>query len=594
MEKRWSLEKLFPAIDSEEFRSTKKEFAKKLEGLSEWEPDANKSYQEIAEDFVESMQEFHELRTLLMAYLQLEVSVDARNQQALKLIDELEKESVKITAPRVKFMLWLQDIISEKNSIPDLVEGSELLEEHQFVLEELLEESQYLLSEKEEVLVAEMKRTGSSAWTKLQQKLTSTLQVEIELDGEEQELPLSVVRNLYHKPDPEVRKTAYEAELKAYDKIDESVAAALNGIKGEVLTVTEKRGFDEPLDETLINSRMDQETLDAMLEAMKNNLPAFQDFYQAKAEVLGHNNGLPFYDIFAPLGEVEMEFSYEEAKDFIVSNIREFSDEMADLYDEAFNNNWIDAEPRDGKRGGAFCYNINPINESRILSNFTGSFSDMTTLAHELGHAYHGYCLNDESILNTDYPMPLAETASIFSETIVTNAALKEASKDEQFVILENSITGSGQVIVDIYSRFLFESRLFEARKNASLSVDDLKELMAEAQKDAYGDSLDHDYLHPSMWINKSHYYSAGNNYYNFPYAFGLLFGLGVYALYLKGEADFLNKYNELLRATGQKKALDVAEMVGIDLHDPEFWEGSLEVIKKDITKFIKLAEKKI
>ena len=593
MEKRWSLEKLFPAIDSDEFKNTRKEFTAKLESLSGWEPAEDESDQEIAEEFIENMQEFYRLRTLLMAYLQLKVSVDARNQQALKLIDELEKEAVKITAPRVKFMLWLKEIISDEEPISDFVAGSDLLEEHQFVLEELLEESQYLLSEDEEVLIAEMKRTGSSAWTKLQQKLTSTLMVDIELDGEEQELPLSVVRNLYYKADLEVRKTAYEAELAAYDKIDESVAAALNGIKGEVLTVTEKRGFDEPLDETLVDSRMDKKTLDAMLEAMKNNLPAFHDFYNAKAKVLGHDSGLPFYDIFAPLGEVEMEFSYEEAKDFIVDNIREFSDEMADLYEEAFNNNWIDAEPRDGKRGGAFCYNINPIEESRILSNFTGSFSDMTTLAHELGHAYHGYCLSGESILNTDYPMPLAETASIFSETIVTNAALKEADEDEQFVILENSISGAGQVIVDIYSRFLFESRLFEARKNASLSVDDLKELMVEAQKDAYGDSLDHDYLHPSMWINKSHYYSAGNNYYNFPYAFGLLFGLGVYALYLKGEDDFLDKYNELLRATGQKKALDVAEMVGIDLHDPEFWEGSLEVIKEDIDKFLELAEDK-
>ncbi|MBF8437064.1 M3 family oligoendopeptidase [Halanaerobiaceae bacterium Z-7014] len=591
MEKRWSLEKLFPAIDSDEFKNTRKEFSAKLESLSGWEPAEDKSNQEIAEEFIENMQEFYRLMTLLMAYLQLKVSVDARNQQALKLIDELEKEAVKITAPRVKFMLWLKEIISDEKTVSGFVAGSDLLEEHQFVLEELLEESQYLLSENEEVLVAEMKRTGSSAWTKLQQKLTSTLMVDIELDGEEQELPLSVVRNLYFKADPEVRKTAYEAELAAYDKIDESVAAALNGIKGEVLTVTEKRGFDEPLDETLVNSRMDKETLDAMLEAMKNNLSAFHDFYNAKAKVLGHDRGLPFYDIFAPLGEVEMEFSYEEAKDFIIDNIREFSDEMADLYEEAFNNNWIDAEPRDGKRGGAFCYNINPIEESRILSNFTGSFSDMTTLAHELGHAYHGYCLSGESILNTDYPMPLAETASIFSETIVTNAALKEADQDEQFVILENSISGAGQVIVDIYSRFLFESRLFEARKNASLSVDDLKELMVEAQKDAYGDSLDHDYLHPSMWINKSHYYSAGNNYYNFPYAFGLLFGLGVYALYLKDEDDFLDKYNELLRATGQKKALDVAEMVGIDLHDPEFWEGSLEVIKQDIDRFLELAE---
>ncbi|MGM0419776.1 MAG: M3 family oligoendopeptidase [Bacillota bacterium] len=594
MDMRWNLDKLYPGLDSKAFKEDRDKLTMLLNSLEDWEPDSNKEEQMVAEEFIENLKKYYELYSVLRAYAQLEVSVDARNNEALKVIDQLEKESVKLTSPKVEFQIWLDQVVPDLGSLEEFVSGSELLQEHSFVLQELLEESEYLLSNKEETLIAELQRTGSSAWTKLQQKLTSTLLVDIELEGEEKELPLSVVRNLYHKPEQEVRKTAYEAELKAYDKIEESVGAALNGIKGEVLTVTERRGFAEPLDETLFNSRMDKETLDAMLTAMKNNLPAFHRFYETKAKVLGHDDGLPFYDIFAPLGEVNMEFSYKEASQFIIDNVEQFSPEMARLFTTAFQEQWIDAEPRDGKRGGAFCYNVNPIGESRILSNFTGSFSDMTTLAHELGHAYHGYCLKDESILNTSYPMPLAETASIFSETIVTNAALKEADEDETFAILENSITGSSQVIVDIYSRFLFESRLFAARKEASVSVEEIKEMMVQAQKDAYGDSLDHDYLHPQMWINKSHYYSAGNNYYNFPYAFGLLFGLGVYALYLKGEENFLDKYKELLRATGQKKALDVAKMVGINLHDPKFWEDSLAVIKNDIDKFVQLAEKRI
>src|SRR6056297_3633929 len=261
-----------------------------------------------------------------------------------------------------------------------------------------------------------------------------------------------------------------------------------------------------------------------------------------------------------------MEFSYQEARDFIIANIKEFSPDMADLYLTAFEDNWIDAEPREGKRGGAFCYNLHPVKESRIMSNFTGSFSDVTTLAHELGHAYHGHNLEEESILNSDYPMPLAETASILSETIVTQAALEKADEEQTFAILERNITSAGQVIVDIYSRFNFEKNLFENRKNSSLSVDELKKLMLDAQKKAYGDALDQDFLHPYMWLNKPHYYSAGNNYYNFPYAFGLLFGLGVYALSKKSDDDFMVKYNNLLKATGKNKIKEVAKMVDIDV----------------------------
>ena len=294
---------------------------------------------------------------------------------------------------------------------------------------------------------------------------------------------MPVVRNIAHSKDAALRKKAYEAELEAYRKIEESSAAALNGIKGEVLTTSELRGYASPLEETLINSRMDEETLNAMLDAIREYLPVFRKYYRKKAELLGHKNGLPFYDLFAPVGNMDRTYSYEEARDYIVKNFRSFSDKLADFAENAFNNRWIDAEPREGKRGGAFCSNIHPIKESRILANFNGSFSNLVTLAHELGHAYHGHCLKDESILNSRYPMPIAETASIFCETIVMNAALEEAKDYEELSLLESSIQDAGQVIVDIYSRFLFESEVFEKRKKHSLSVKELKELMIEAQK---------------------------------------------------------------------------------------------------------------
>ena len=394
----------------------------------------------------------------------------------------------------------------------------------------------------------------------------------------------------YHK-DAHVRKTAYEAELESYKKVEEASAAALNGIKGEVITLADLRGYS-PLEEVLLQSRMDRETLDAMFTAIMEYLPVFHKYYRQKGKILGHKNGLPFYDMFAPVGSLDLTFTYDEAMEFVVENFRTFSDRLADYAQNAYENNWLDVEPREGKRGGAFCSNIHPIGESRIMANFEGSFSNMTTLAHELGHGYHGLNLKDESILNSRYPMPIAETASIFCETIVENAQLEKSTDEEVLGILESSISGAGQVIVDIFSRYLFETRLFEIRKDHPLSVDELKNLMVEAQKEAYGDGLDHDYLHPYMWINKGHYYSAGRNFYNFPYAFGLLFAKGIYAEYLNRGKDFVPEYDKLLNATGKNSIKDVAAMVGIDVSNPDFFRNSLKLIEKDIERFIEISER--
>ncbi|MFV9511090.1 M3 family oligoendopeptidase [Tepidibacillus sp. LV47] len=591
MEMRWNLAALYPSLDSEELKRDLEMAIHEIEQIKKWtELELNSSENAVRkiEDYLKMQISFLNRYNRLYHFGELTLSVEAKNEKALKTVERLEELGTELKEPNVKFQKWLSQI----SNLDQLIPTSPNLKEHRFYLQELVEKSRYLLSDKEEVVLAKMKNTGSSAWSKLQELLTSTLLVDITIDGEDKQLPLPVVRNMAYDANPTVRKTAYEAELKAYRKIEESSAASLNGIKGEVITESKMRGYTSPLEKTLIDSRMDQKILDAMLTAIRESLPSFHRFYRKKAEMLGHQNGLPFYDLFAPIGKVDKKYTYEEARDFIVTHFRQFSDRLADFAEHAFTHQWIDAEPREGKRGGAFCSNLHEIKESRILSNFTGSFSDVTTLAHELGHAYHGACLAEESILNSDYPMPLAETASIFCETIVKNAALEQAEEEEALFILENDISDAGQVIVDIYSRFLFESEVFKRREEGSLSVDELKEVMLNAQKEAYGNGLDHQYLHPYMWVCKPHYYFADYNFYNFPYAFGLLFAKGLYAEYLKRGKEFVKEYDQLLSVTGKMKIADVTKTMGIDVTQVDFWRNSLKLIEQDIETFVNISSK--
>lgn len=588
---RWSLNELYTSFDSKEYTSDLGKLDILIVEFSKWADDNLDSADNPVgkmEKYVEYSRDLSSLFSKLFSFASLTTAVDAKNEKAHQYHDKLSVKYSDLTKPDVQFQSFMKNI----DNLDEIINSSELLKEHKFYLKQIKDRTKYMLSEKEEVLISKMSNTGSSAWSNLQNMVSSTLLVDINIDGEDKQLPLPAVRNLAYDKDPTMRKAGYEAELKAYKKIEESSAAALNGIKGEVITISELRGYNSPLEETLVKSRMDEETLNAMLTAMREFLPVFHRYYRKKAELLGYENGLPFYEMFAPMGEVNRTFTYDEAMEYVIKNFRTFSDRLADFVQNAYENNWLDVEPREGKRGGAFCSNLHPIKESRILANFNGSFSNMTTLAHELGHGYHGLNLRDESILNSRYPMPIAETASIFCETIVVNAALKEASDEEALSILEASISDAGQVIVDIYSRFLFESELFERRKTHALSVNELKEVMMNAQKEAYGDGLDHNVLHPYMWLNKPHYYSAGLNFYNFPYAFGLLFSKGLYAEYLKRGEEFVKEYDELLNATGKNNIRDVALRMGIDVHDPEFFRSSLRLIQQDIEKFIELASK--
>ncbi len=586
---RWSLDTLYKSFDSEEFQNDLIKLENLIEEIKNWSNEnLNDQTNAISkmEKIIEFNIEFRTLHSVMASFARLSSSVDANNEKASMYMDKLQKMQSELTAPQVQFELWLAKV----EDLEGVINNSEILKEHEFYIKEIAQKNEYLLSEDEEVIIAKMKATGSQAWAKLQNQLISTLLVDIEIDGEMQQLPLPVVRNMAHKKDPNVRKKAYEAELNAYKKVEKGSAACLNGIKGEVITVSELKGYKSPMEKTLLDSRMKQETLDAMISSIREYLPKFHEYYKQKAKMLGHENGLPFFDIFAPVGNVDMEFTFDEAREFIVSNFRTFTDKLADFTDQAFENQWIDAEMRDGKRGGAFCNNIVAIKESRVLTNYAGSLGSVKTLAHELGHAYHGYNLGRESILNTTYPMPLAETASIFNESIVLNAAFKEANEEEKLAILNTQITAATQVTVDILSRFIFETELFNRREDHALTIDELKEIMLEAQKEAYGEGLDHNYLHPYMWVNKPHYYYAERNFYNFPYAFGLLFVKGLYAEYLEGGDEFIPKYDKLLSVTGKMTIEDAAATVGVDVTSKDFWRSSLDMIAKDVDKFIELS----
>ena len=588
---KWSLKELYESFESPEFLRDSKRILTLIEEVNAY---AEKEFQEVErakeklETYLHYEMEMSNLVSRVMGFANLTMSTDARNEAAREHFSRIAMKLSAITKAEVLFKRFVQKL----EDLEEIIRGSAFLTEHRFLLEEAKKEGQYLLSDAEEMLIAKMSNTGSKAWTNLQNILTSTLLVEMKKEGENVSLPLPAVRNLAYDKDPAVRKAAYEAELAAYKKVEESSAAALNGIKGEVLTVSELRGFETPLHETLFQSRMEKETLDAMFDAIRESLPSFRKYLKRKAELLGHQKGLPFYDLFAPMGESEMQFTYEEAMDYIVKNFSTFSPKLGQYAKEAYEKNWLDVEPREGKRGGAFCSNLHVIGESRILSNFDGSFSNMTTLAHELGHGYHGFNLKEETILNSSYPMPIAETASIFCETIVVQAALKEMSDREAVTILEQSISDATQVIVDIYSRYLFETKLFETRKDHPLSVKELNAFMLEAQKEAYGDGLDEEVLHPYMWLNKTHYYSAGRNFYNFPYAFGLLFSKGLYAIYLKRGESFVPEYDALLSVTGKKSIKEVAELMDIDVTKPDFFRDSLKIVERDIEKFLELTKK--
>ncbi|ABX43652.1 M3 family oligoendopeptidase [Lachnoclostridium phytofermentans] len=577
----WSLDALYTGYDDENFKEDMKQFdlmSVKMDNLSK-ELDNLPEKQALNQIF-DCLEEAFRLEHLA-AYCSLRQSTNTQETEATSYLGQINQKSSNLAKANTIFMKYIAKI----DDIDALIKEDERLSEYAYFIRKIKENNKHLLSDETEEIIAKMSISGANAWSELQSYLTST--VKALYDGEE--VTLSEIRNMAYSTDKSTRKRAYEAELECYNKIKDSVAYSLNSIKLQVLTLSKLRGYSSVLDMTLDQSHMQKETLNAMITAMKEYMPKFHEYLRAKGKALGHENGLPWYDLFAPMGASEKKYSIEEAKEYLLTHFRTFAPDLAQMVERAFDESWIDFYPKAGKVGGAFCANLQPIKQSRILSNYDGTISDIVTLAHELGHAYHNHNIHDHRLLNSDYSMPVAETASTFNENVILNAAIKDAKGEERLALIEGQLQDATQIICDIYSRYLFETAVIEKRNDNFMFADELCEMMLAAQKEAYGDGLDSESLHPYMWVCKGHYYSGSNSFYNFPYAFGGLFARGLYAKYMEEGEAFLPKYRALLHATTVSDVEDAAKIAGIDLTDPDFFRKALQTFSDQIDEFKKL-----
>lgn len=582
---KWNLDILYKGFDTEEFKNDFERLEKLIPELATFAEGCKQlPADEFLTEYIKRNEEISELVEKLAIYANLRYSANTRDTDAASMLGRIMQMISATAAPTAK----VEKAISEIENLDDVIASVPYLKEFEYLIKNVKRDSRYLLSDKEETVFAKMSMSGASAWSDLQSSLTSG--VKVNYDGEE--ITLSAVRNLAYSPDKEVREKAFNAEIACYDSIKDAVAFALNSIKLQVLTECELRGYESPLAKSLYQSRMKKETLDALLGAMDEYLPAFRKYLKAKAKALGHEGSLPFYDLFAPMGKSDKTYTVEDAKNYLLNIFAKFDTELHDMVKCAFENEWIDFFPREGKVGGAFDCGVPSAKQSRVLTNFDGSFSDVVTLAHELGHSFHDRQVFSHSVLNQGYSMPVAETASTFNEVLVMETAIAAANdKDEKLALIESQLMDACQIIVDIYSRFLFEASVFENRPMEFMSADRMCELMLDAQKKAYGDGLDENALHPYMWLCKGHYYSGGLSFYNYPYAFGGLFARGLYAKYKKEGSSFVDTYKAMLKATSISDVEECAKIAGVDLTDKEFWKAGLQSIADRIDEFCELVK---
>jgi len=585
----WDMTPLFPSLESEEFNLALKQLGERIEDLQSLYDKLGVragEKQELTETLVAAVEEVIEAGNALSedmrtvgSFIGSFVAVNSKDALAQAKYSEFQIKLVPAGKLAKRFNAWVGSLDVEK-----LIETSPLARDHAFSLRKAAKAAQHLMSEAEEDLYSELTPSGSTAWGRLHSNISSRLLVSVE--GKPEKLPMAAVRGLAHDPDPGVRRAAYDAELAAWESVEVPMAAALNSIKADSNTVNARRGWADSLGAALFNNNIDKTSLDAMQQAVVESFPDFRRYLKAKAKLLG-KPALAWYDLFAPVGTGDgRKWTWDRATDFIVEQFGTYSPKMQAMGARAFTEQWIDAEPREGKADGAFCMGVRK-DESRVMMNYSDSFDSVQTLAHELGHAYHNVNLSDRTPMQRTTPMALAETASIFCQAIIVQAGLVQASEQESLTILESELQNACQVVVDIHSRFLFEKAVFDGRAKRELSVGELKGLMLDAQRETYGDGLDPNALHPYMWAVKGHYYGA--TYYNWPYTFGLLFSTGLYAQYTEDPEKFKAGYDALLSSTGMEDAASLTARFGFDIAAPEFWRSSLDILRGRIDQFEKL-----
>ncbi len=551
----WDLESIYPGVESKEFNCD-------IERVYELSDALKKKSRDKSIPIIELLKERDELMALMTelgSYAYTSFSVNTTDPVISAAYSKVEKASVAANEADTVFAYYIAERDGEFNA-PQL-------KDYSLFLNETVIKRSHMMSLEEEALANEMLQVSSSSWEKLHMTLTS----EIKDNG----CTLTQLRGMQSSPERAVRKDAFEREIKILEKNRTALAAALNGVKGTTLLLERRRGWKDPIDRSLFSSRITHKTLDALISSLEDSRDMFRDYLKTKASLLSLDH-LDWFDITAPVGKSSMRYTWAEAKELVTRCYTAFSPEVGEFIQNAFERNWIDPVSHEGKIGGAYDISFPVHKESRVMMNWEGSYDSVSTLAHELGHAYHDYSVKDYPMSQKDYPMTLAETASIFGETTIFQEVLKSASREESLGIIEAFVASSFQVCIDILSRFYFEKYAFEARRKGDVTPDEFCRLMTKAQAETYGDAVK--IKHPYMWAVKSHYYSEGFSFYNYPYAFGQLFALGLYAS-KDSVKDFPAHYKNVLSMTGRFSAEECARSAGCDIESKDFWMKGISLI---------------
>ncbi len=596
-EPHWDLASIYPSLESEAFASDLASAETEVAALEELVAthalgsgrDLGDATATVFEAVVDGTNRIEDRLSTLLAYLGLTISVDAFDDSAQAQRSSLTPLLTRLSTAATRVTAWLGSI-----DVEALCEATPVAAERRYALDRAEIDARYLMSDDLEELAAALVPSGGEAWGRLHGSLTSRHTVRADIPGRDPgaEYALSQLKNLQSDADPSVRRAAFDAERDLLDRDAVAFAAAMNGVKGQVRELSDRRGWAHPLDASLHANAIDRDSLAAMQSACREAFPAFRRYFAAKAGLLG-KPALDWWDLRAPLPGIDGgSFTWDEAKRFVEAQFLTYDRHLGEYARTAFDRGWIDVPPRKGKRSGAFCMRVVGARESRIMLNFGGTLDDVFTLAHELGHGYHNQCMfdADRDAWQRSTPMTLAETASIFCETIVVSALLDEADDETALAILEQDLQGTAQLVVDIDSRFRFEKAVFDRRAERELSIDEFRGIMLDAQAATYGEGLRGDTRHPDMWAQKGHYYSAHRSFYNYPYTFGYLFGLGLYAAFRENPDGFQARYRELLASTGMADAATLGARFGIDIRDPDFWRSSLVVARDRVDRFERLA----
>lgn len=592
----WDLDSIFPGgSKSKEFENFRAEVHKKLAAanklLKSLPAKISKQSAPKYVKFINTLQELWDEIELVVSFSNCLSSQDVKDTKA----DAIYSEGLQMGSEWQKLRAQLEALslkITDKQW--QMVTDSPQLKPVKFYLNELRDIAKSKMPIELESLTLDLAVNGYHAWNQLYDKMAAELVVDFEEDGKTAKLSLGQLHTKMGSPNRELRKQAFEKMTGAWKSREVLAGMALNYMGGFRLSVYKNRGWKSPLYEPLVMARMKQKTLETMWAVIEKNIHRLKPYIDAKKKLLGIDK-FRWYDEFAPCANAERLFAFDEAGDFVVDNLKDFSPDLAKFCQMALDKRWIEAEDRPGKRGGGYCTGMGPRRQSRIFMTYAGTYENLLTLAHELGHAYHSWVLNDKPVFAQIYPMNLAETASIFTENFVTNAALSQArDKDEKMMLLDQKLQGAYVLFCDIYSRYLFDNAFYAERAKGIVGNERLNELMIESQKRAFVGLLDESGYHPLFWASKLHFFVTDAPFYNFPYTFGYLFATGVYQLAKKEGRAFADKYKALLADTGSMTAEQVAKKhLGVDLTKEDFWRDAVNNSLADIPLFVKLAEAK-